>query len=71
MLYRGHGVPELRGRYVFGDWISGRLMQLYPEAWKEQHVLKPAELGLKHIGHIAAFHPRNKAAWPGILGQCG
>ena len=48
-----------------------RLMQLYPEAWKEQHVLKPTELGLKHIGHNAAFHPRNKAAWPGILGQCG
>jgi hypothetical protein len=43
-------------------------MQLYPEAWKEQHVLRPAELGLKEIGHIAAFHPKNKAAWPGILG---
>ena len=48
-----------------------RLMQLYPEAWKEQHVLRPAELGLGSIGHIAVFHPRNKAAWPGILGQVG
>jgi glucose/arabinose dehydrogenase len=29
-VYRGHGVPELRGKYVFGDLVSGRI--LYTEA---------------------------------------
>ncbi len=48
-----------------------RLMQLYPKAQHEQHVVTPRDLGLKRIGHIAAFHPRNSAAWPGILGQVG
>lgn len=29
-VYRGTAMPELRGHYVFGDWISGRLMHMVP-----------------------------------------
>jgi glucose/arabinose dehydrogenase len=29
-VYRGHGVPELRGKYVFGDLVTGRIF--YTEA---------------------------------------
>ncbi|MGL4236896.1 alpha/beta hydrolase family protein [Tabrizicola sp.] len=44
-----------------------RARALYPEAMKEQLVLRPADFGLKHIGHIAAFHRRNAVLWPAIL----
>ena len=30
VLYRGLRHPELAGRYVFADWISGRVFQMHP-----------------------------------------
>jgi glucose/arabinose dehydrogenase len=30
VVYRGRRHPELRGRYVFADWISGRLFSMDP-----------------------------------------
>jgi predicted alpha/beta hydrolase len=44
-----------------------RLMQHYPEAIKRQLVLRPADFGLKRIGHIGAFAARNRAVWPAIM----
>ncbi len=44
-----------------------RTMSLYPEAIKEQRVLRPADFGLETIRHIQPFHRRNAALWPAIL----
>jgi hypothetical protein len=27
-VYRGKSIPELEGRYVFGDWCAGRIWSL-------------------------------------------
>jgi len=45
-----------------------RLMQFYPEARKRQKVVRPADYGLKRVGHIAAFHRDNAVLWPDIVG---
>ena len=45
-----------------------RLMQLYPEAMKQQHVVRATDHGLGRIGHVAVFHPRNAVVWPGMMG---
>jgi predicted alpha/beta hydrolase len=77
----GHSLPmpdwaAMQGRAKFvaiadDGWIPPaavwRLMQHYPEAVKRQLVLRPADFGLKRIGHIAAFSARNRALWPAIL----
>ena len=44
-----------------------RARALYPEAMKEQLVLRPADFGLESIGHIPPFHRRNAVLWPAIL----
>ena len=44
-----------------------RARALYPEAMKEQLVLRPDDFGLKSIGHIPPFHRRNAVLWPAIL----
>jgi predicted alpha/beta hydrolase len=44
-----------------------RAMALYPEAIKQQLVLRPRDFGLASIGHIPAFHRRNAVLWPAIL----
>ncbi|WP_149589726.1 alpha/beta hydrolase family protein [Tabrizicola flagellatus] len=44
-----------------------RARALYPEAEKEQKVLRPADFGLARIGHIPPFARRNAALWPAIL----
>ena len=44
-----------------------RARALYPEAMKEQRVLRPADFGLKSIGHIPPFHRRTAVLWPAIL----
>jgi predicted alpha/beta hydrolase len=44
-----------------------RARALYPEAMKEQKVLRPADFGLRDIGHIAPFTRRNAVLWPAIL----
>ncbi len=44
-----------------------RARALYPEAMKEQLVLRPEAFGLKSIGHIPPFHRRNAVLWPAIL----
>ncbi len=46
-----------------------RARALYPEAMKEQMVLRPADFGLKSIGHIPVFHRRNAVLWPTMLDQ--
>lgn len=44
-----------------------RARALYPEAVKEQKVLRPADFGLQAIGHIPPFTRRNAVLWPAIL----
>ncbi len=44
-----------------------RALALYPEARKQQLLLRPADFGLATIGHIAAFHRKNAVLWPAIL----
>jgi predicted alpha/beta hydrolase len=44
-----------------------RARALYPEAEKEQKVLRPGDFGLKSIGHIPPFTRRNAVLWPAIL----
>jgi predicted alpha/beta hydrolase len=44
-----------------------RARALYPEAMKEQLVLRPADFGLDSIGHIPPFQRRNAVLWPAIL----
>ncbi len=44
-----------------------RAQSLYPEAMKQQLVLRPEDFGLKTIGHIAPLHRRNAVLWPTIL----
>jgi predicted alpha/beta hydrolase len=44
-----------------------RARALYPEAMKEQKVLRPGDFGLERIGHIPPFTRRNAVLWPAIL----
>ena len=44
-----------------------RARALYPEAMKEQKVLRPNDFGLQSIGHIPPFTRRNAVLWPAIL----
>lgn len=44
-----------------------RLMQFYPEAMKQQLVLRPETFDVPELGHINVFAERNRAAWPAIL----
>lgn len=44
-----------------------RARALYPEAMKEQKVLRPEDFGLERIGHIPPFTRRNAVLWPAIL----
>lgn len=44
-----------------------KLAQFYPEAQRSRQLLHPQDYGLKRIGHIEVFHPRNKALWPDLL----
>lgn len=44
-----------------------RAMALYPEAEKQQVVLRPGDFGLAGIGHIPVFHRRNHVLWPTLL----
>lgn len=45
-VYRGSQVPELAGRYVYGDFISGRIWAARPEggAWVNEEVLASSVL---------------------------
>ncbi len=44
-----------------------RARALYPEAMKEQKVLRPGDFGLERIGHIPPFTRGNAVLWPAIL----
>jgi predicted alpha/beta hydrolase len=44
-----------------------RLMALYPRAIKRQRVLRPADHGLRAIGHLGAFSRRNSVVWPAMV----
>lgn len=46
-----------------------RGMQNFPKARKRQQVVRPAEYGLKKIGHLGVFKPECAAVWPGLLGD--
>lgn len=46
-VYRGTGVPELEGRYLFGDFCSGRIWSLRVSGGRATDVrLEPARLRL-------------------------
>ncbi len=49
--------------------VVWRLMQLYPNAPKAQHVLRPERHGLRKVGHLGAFARANAAAWPALIGD--
>ncbi|MEY4982327.1 MAG: hypothetical protein RIR62_593 [Pseudomonadota bacterium] len=53
------------------DWVPAqavwRLMRFYPEAVKEQRVLRPAAFGLRRIGHLGALARVNAAVWPAVV----
>ncbi len=64
VVYRGGWLPELDGKFQFGDWISGRLFQLDPEtgrilrfpidpAGEEIHGQLPYTSGTPREGAIA------------------
>ena len=42
--------------WKLADWM--------PSARTETRLLRPADHGLKTVGHVAAFAPRNRALWP-------
>ncbi|MCC6000723.1 MAG: alpha/beta hydrolase [Pararhodobacter sp.] len=44
-----------------------KLAQWMPAAQTSQTLLHPAEHGLRTVGHIAAFAPRNRVLWPLIM----
>ncbi len=44
-----------------------RLMATYPMAFKKQRVLRPADFGLRKIGHLGVFARANAAVWPAIV----
>lgn len=44
-----------------------KLAAWMPAAPTETRLLRPADHGLKTVGHIAAFAPRNRALWPMIM----
>jgi predicted alpha/beta hydrolase len=44
-----------------------RSMGLYPQATKRQLVLRPADFGLKQIGHLGPFHKRNAVVWLALV----
>jgi predicted alpha/beta hydrolase len=44
-----------------------RLMRFYPEAVKEQLVLRPADFGLRRIGHLGALARANAVVWPAVV----
>lgn len=44
-----------------------RLNSIYHESHRSQLTLRPADYGLKKIGHIGPFAARNAALWPEIL----
>jgi predicted alpha/beta hydrolase len=43
--------------------VVRRLPRFYPQARVSETLLDPAALGCKKIGHVGAFHIRNRACW--------
>ncbi len=52
-VYRGRAIPQLRGQYVFGDFISGVIMTLDPGSLGST-VATPTIL-MEMDGNIASF----------------
>ena len=50
IVYRGSNIPSLRGRYVFGDYVSGNIWSL------DDSTTPPAVQRLTGEGGIVAFH---------------
>ncbi|MDG1892212.1 MAG: PQQ-dependent sugar dehydrogenase [Verrucomicrobiota bacterium] len=48
LVYRGNGIPELRGAYVYGDWETGKIWGLRTEGdqvtWNEELVDAPFQV---------------------------
>lgn len=58
-VYRGDGIPELRGRYVYGDFLSGRIWALQDDGaggYQAEQLLDTAagisSFGLGHDGEL-------------------
>jgi len=52
-FYRGNAIPALAGHYIFGDFVSGRLMHLDP---------------VSGVIHAFAIDPGGAALAPGLIG---
>ena len=46
-VYRGNGIPELQGVYLFADYCSGQVWGLIPDADGGWRRLDPVEIGLR------------------------
>jgi predicted alpha/beta hydrolase len=44
-----------------------RLMTLFPDVHRQQKVLRPADFGLRAIGHLGAFKRDNRQIWDAII----
>lgn len=44
-----------------------KIERFYPGAHTSRQCIKPQDYGLKRIGHIEVFSPRNAALWPDII----
>lgn len=79
----GHGLPvpdwraftgKMKVVAIKGDDLAPpaavwRGMQSYPEARKRQLTVRADEFGLKDIGHIGVFEPKNAAVWPSLIAE--
>lgn len=45
-VYRGRTAPGLTGRYLFGDFVSGRIMHYTPETWAPPQELLDSALSI-------------------------
>lgn len=53
------GMVPAQAVWRLGDWM--------PKAAVTRRLIAPADHGLAHIGHIAAFASRNRAVWPALV----
>lgn len=54
LIYRGTGVPALRGRYVFGDFCTGELMTVQPGAGTTAGDLVLERANVPQVAHLGA-----------------
>lgn len=59
VAFRDDGLVPAQAVWRLADWM--------PDAPVQRRLIDPATLGLGHVGHIAAFAPRNAALWPALV----